>query len=61
MGQHEYQVPLSPAKPEDIEAVAYAFRAGEQKATEEIIAKISNLSNLFSQTQLSKIINLIQE
>lgn len=41
MGQSEYRVGLSPAKPEDMEAVAFAFRAGERKAAESIINLIS--------------------
>lgn len=37
MGQSEYGVGLSPAKPEQMDAVAFAFRAGEQKAVETIL------------------------
>lgn len=36
MGQHEYAVGMSSVAPEDIPAVAFAFRAGEQKAIERI-------------------------
>jgi hypothetical protein len=44
MGQHEYEVGLSIAQPKDMEAIAFAFRAGEEKAVNNILALLSTNS-----------------
>jgi hypothetical protein len=63
MGQFEYEVGLSSATPEDIPAIAFAFKAGEQKAVQKIKEIISSEEQLIAKTILDKdfIINLIDK
>ena len=53
MGQFEYAVGLSDAMPDDIPSVAFAFRAGEEKAVANIIKMIESEPKLIAQLVLN--------
>ncbi len=63
MGQFEYEVGLSSVTPEDIPAVAFAYKAGEQKAIQRIKEIITNEEKLIAKAILDKdfIVNLIDK
>lgn len=59
LGQFEYSVPMARAVPEDMSAVAIAFRAGEQKVV-SILKEIANRDGRIftSITQIQELLSI---